>query len=249
MKIGIIGAGHIGSVLARKFSRLKHNILIANSRGPESLTALAAETGARPVDTADAVKGVDLVIITIPEKNIEQLPKDLFLGVPDSVVVVDTGNYYPDTRDGVMPDLEKAPSESSWVSQKIGRPVIKVFNSIIAYSLANAGLPRGTGGRLALPVSGDDPKAKTTVMSLVEELGFDAVDAGSLNESWRQQPGTPAYCTNLNAGELRKVLAGTDRERSQRLRKIAEEGLKTLSPDAPPDTLVKMSRELQQKAA
>src|ERR1700730_2504865 len=106
MKIGIIGAGNIGGVLTRKLRQLNHDVRVANSRGPETLKQLAEETGARAVNVTDAVKDVDLVVITIPEKNIEQLPKDLFRGVPESVVVVDTGNYYPSIRDGVMPELE-----------------------------------------------------------------------------------------------------------------------------------------------
>jgi predicted dinucleotide-binding enzyme len=248
MKIGIIGAGHIGSTLARKLRQLNHEVKIANSHGPESLAQFSAETGAEAVDVLDAVKNVELVVITIPEKNIEQLPKDLFRGVPESVVVVDTGNYYPDTRDGRMMDLEKAPSESSWVAQTIGRPVIKAFNSMFAYSLASAGLPRGTSGRLALPISGDDRKAKTIVMDLVDALGFDPVDAGSLDESWRQQPGTPVYCTNLDKEAVLKALSETNRERSQKNGKLVEKKLKELSPDSTTDAMVEITRSLQKAA-
>jgi 8-hydroxy-5-deazaflavin:NADPH oxidoreductase len=248
MKIGIIGAGNIGGTLARRFRKLNHEVQIANSRGPESLATLVKETGARPLTVNDAVKGVDLVIIAIPVKSIEQLPHDLFQGVPESVPVVDTGNYHPNLRDGVMPNLEKAPSASTWVSNVIGRPVIKVFNNIPAPSLGTAGVPRGSQGRIALPISGDDPKAKASVMRLVEELGFDAVDAGSLAESWRQEPGTPAYCTNLDAEKLEKALANVDRDRSQRLSKIAEEQFMHLPPNFTSDMLVKAARDLQKAA-
>jgi predicted dinucleotide-binding enzyme len=248
MKIGIIGAGNIGGTLTRRLRKLNHEVLIANSRGPESLASLAKETGARPVTVRDAVKGVDLVIITIPEKSIEQLPKDLFEGVPKSVPVVDTGNYYPSMRDGVMTELEEAPSESSWVSTKLGRRVIKAFNNIPAPSLGTAGVTRGTQGRIALPISGDDSKSKELVMRLVEELGFDAIDAGSLDDSWHQEPGTPVYCTNLDAEELRKGLAQVDRERSQRLRKIAETKFTQLPADFTPEMIVKMSRDIQKAA-
>lgn len=245
MKIGIIGAGNIGGTLVRNLRKLDHEVWVANSRGPETLAQLAKETGARAVTAREAVKDVDLVIITIPEKGIEQLPQDLLAGVRDSVVVVDTGNYYPDIRDGRMAELEKAPSESAWVSQMIGRPVIKAFNTIPAHSLATGGKPPGTGGRIALPVSGDDPGSKKQVMKLIDDLGFDPVDAGTLNESWRQQPGTPAYCTNLGSDELQKALSSTNRERSQRIRKVAEAGFKNLSPSSPPDAIVTMARELQ----
>jgi len=248
MKIGIIGAGNIGSVLARKLTALKHEVRIANSRGPETLAGLAAATGARAVNVKDAVKDVELVVITIPEKNVPLLPKDLFEGVPDSVVVVDTGNNYPTLRDGKMPEVEQAPSESTWVSQKIGRPVIKVFNSIIAFSLNTEGKPPGAAGRIALPVSGDDQQSKAVVMDLVNQLGFDPIDAGNLENSWRQQPGTPAYCTNLTANELRKALSDADRNRAKRLHKIVEEKFMTIPPGTSPDTLVKIVRDVQNAA-
>ena len=248
MKIGIIGAGNIGSVLARKLTALKHEVRIANSRGPETLAGLAAATGARAVNVKDAVKDVELVVITIPEKNVPLLPKDLFEGVPDSVVVVDTGNNYPTLRDGKMPEVEQAPSESTWVSQKIGRPVIKVFNSIIAFSLNTEGKPPGAAGRIALPVSGDDQQSKAVVMDLVNQLGFDPIDAGTLENSWRHEPGTRGYCTNLTADELRKALSNVDRSRSKRLHKITEEKFRTISPDSSPDELVQMVRDVQKAA-
>jgi 8-hydroxy-5-deazaflavin:NADPH oxidoreductase len=248
MKIGIIGAGNIGSVLARKLTALKHEVRIANSRGPETLAGLAAATGAQAVNAKDAVKDVELVVITIPEKNVPLLPKDLFEGVPDSVIVVDTGNYYPTLRDGRIAELEQAPSESSWVSQKIGRPVIKVFNSIIAFSLNTEGKPPGAPRRLALPISGDDQQSKAVVMELVNQLGFDPIDAGNVEDSWRHEPGTPGYCTNLNAVELRKALSHVDRTRSKRLHKIMEEKFMHLAPNSSPDTLIKIVRDVQKAA-
>ena len=130
MNIGIIGAGNIGGNLTRRFREPGHNVFVANSRGPESLADLAAETGATPVTVQEAARRGEVVIVTIPQKNIPGLPRDLFAGVPDSVVVVDTGNYYPQQRDGRIAAIEDGMVESRWVSQQLGRPVIKAFNNI-----------------------------------------------------------------------------------------------------------------------
>ena len=218
MNIGIIGAGHIGSALAGRLTSLGHSVFIANSRGPETLTDLARTTGATPVTAPEAARHADLIVVTIPLKSIPGLPKDLFEGVPAAVPVIDTSNYYPLLRDGQLPELESGDlTESEWVQQHLGRPVVKVFNNILAPHLAQPGQPTGTPGGIALPVAGDDAAAKQKVMALVEELGYDAVDAGSLHESWRQQPGTPLYCTDLPAAELRQQLAslGTTRTPEQ----------------------------------
>lgn len=207
MKIGIIGAGNIGGTLARRFRELGHEVFVANSRGPQTLAGLAAETGATAVTTEQAARDGEVVIVTIPERNIGNLPKDLFSGVPDSVVVVDTGNYYPRQRDGRIEAIEAGMPESVWVAQQLRRPVIKAFNVIYAEHLGTLGKPKGTPGRIALPVAGDDARAKGVVLKLVDELGFDPVDAGTLDESWRQQPGTPVYTQDFDAGGVREALA------------------------------------------
>lgn len=213
MKIGIIGAGNIGGTLTKRFSALGHEVSVANSRGPESLAGLAKESGAKPVDVKQAAHSGEVVVVTIPEGKIPALPKDLFAGVPDSVVVIDTGNYYPQQRDGRIDEIENGMLESRWVERQIGRPVIKAFNNIYAKHLMTLGKPAGTPGRIALPVAGDDPKAKTVVMRLVEELGFDAVDTGGLDESWRQQPGTPVYATDHDKDGVKRALAEATPER------------------------------------
>ena len=218
MRIGIIGAGNIGGALARRFSELGHEVSVANSRGPETLREVEAETGATPVTAHEAVREKDVVVVTIPEKNVPQLPDDLFAGVGDGVVVVDTGNYYPRHRDGLIAEIEKGMPESVWVAQQLGRPVVKAFNNIYAQHLREHGRPPGSAGRIALPIAGDDQAAKSTVMGLVEELGFDAVDAGGLEESWRQQPGTPVYAADLDADGLRRALAEAQRERASEFR-------------------------------
>jgi predicted dinucleotide-binding enzyme len=213
MRIGIIGAGHIGGTLARRLAALGHDVSVANSRGPETLTSLARETGAKPVTVQEAARAGDMVIVTIPEKHIPQLPEGLFDGVPADVVVVDTGNYYPQQRDGRIDAIEQGTAESRWVSDQLRRPVVKAFNNIFARHLLEHGRPRGAAGRIALPVAGDEQRGKDVVMRLLDELGFDGVDAGGLDESWRQQPGTPVYGTDFDAAGVRRALAEAKPER------------------------------------
>ena len=221
MRIGIIGAGQIGGALARRLTALHHEVRISNSRGPETLRDLAAETGATAVDKREAVRDVDLIVLTIPMKKVESLPPGLFEEVPSSVPVVDTNNYYPRERDGRIDGIESGLAESRWVEQQIGHPVIKAFNNIYARHLLELGQPKGVAGRIALPVAGDDAAAKAKVLMLVDELGFDPVDAGSLDESWRQQPGSPAYTKDFDASGVRRALAAAEKERTMQWRASA----------------------------
>jgi 8-hydroxy-5-deazaflavin:NADPH oxidoreductase len=214
MRIGIIGAGQIGGTLARRLTALGHDVSIANSRGPETLAALARETGAKPATVEQGARAGDVVIVAIPVKNVPRLPDGLFEGVPADVVVVDTGNYYP-KRDGRIDAIENGTTESRWVSEQLGRPVLKVFNTIYANHLLERGKPKGAAGRIALPVAGDDRRAKEVIIRLLDELGFDGVDAGGLDESWRQQPGTPVYGTDLDAAGAQKALAQAKSERGE----------------------------------
>ncbi|MDR3673988.1 MAG: NAD(P)-binding domain-containing protein [Acidobacteriota bacterium] len=214
MKIGIIGTGQIGGTLTRRLTKLGHEVFVANSRGPASLVDLAKETGAKPVTAREAARAGELVVVTIPEAKIPNLPKDLFAGVPDDVVVIDTGNYYPRERDGRIEGIEAGITESRWVATQLGRPVVKAFNNIYAQHLHERGRPAGSPGRVALPVAGDDPHAKEIVIRLVNQLGFDAIDAGGLDESWRQQPGTPVYTTDFDADGVRRALAEASQERT-----------------------------------
>jgi predicted dinucleotide-binding enzyme len=213
MKIGIIGAGNIGGTLTRRFTELGHKVFVANSRGPETLVDLAKETGATPATVEQAAQAGEVVIVTIPLKSIPLLPAGLFAKTPKSVVVVDTSNYYPRQRDGRINEIENGMTESRWVAKQLGRPVVKAFNNIYAEHLDKLGRPRGDARRIALPVAGDDPAAKAIALQLIDELGFDGVDAGGLDESWRQQPGTPVYTTNLNAESMRHALAKAPKER------------------------------------
>jgi 8-hydroxy-5-deazaflavin:NADPH oxidoreductase len=140
---------------------------------------------------------------------VNDLPGDLFADVSRDVVVIHTCNYYP-ARDGSIAPIEQGQTESAWVGDRIGRPVIKAFNNIFFKRLLEKGAPRASHGRVAIPVAGDDANAKAKVMPLIDDLGFDAVDAGSLDESWRQQPGTPCYTGDFSAPDLKRALASAD---------------------------------------
>ena len=217
MNIGIIGAGNIGGTLTRRLSALGHRVSVANSRGPESLRGLAQETGAKAVTVREAARAGEMVVVTIPLGKVPTLPKDLFAEAPDSLVVIDTCNYYPQ-RDGRIDEILAGMTESQWVARQIGHPVVKAFNNIRAQHLMERGRPAGSPDRIALPVAGDDARAKQRVLQLVEELGFDGVDAGPLSESWRQQPGTPVYTADLDADGVRRGLQEASPERRPEFR-------------------------------
>lgn len=193
MKIGIIGAGNIGGNLTRRLTALGHEVSVANSRGPETLAALAEETGATPVTVAQAARGAEIVVVTIPFKKVPDLPAGLFAEAAEGFAVIDTGNYYPRQRDGRIAGVEdEGLTESRWTERHLGHPVIKAFNGTYAQDILDRHRPAGAADRMALPVAGDDAAAKKTVRALIDELGFDTVDAGGLDESWRQQPDTPS---------------------------------------------------------
>lgn len=212
MKIGIIGAGNIGGTLTERLSDLGHKVSVANSRGPETLAELARKTGATAATAADTVKDAELVVVTIPLGRVPELSREIFDRRARGAPIVDTCNYYPE-RDGRIKEIEEGMIESRWVEQQIGHPVIKAFNNIYAKHLRDRGKAAGASDRIALPIAGDDEKAKSVVMKLVDQLGFDPVDAGSLENSWRQQPGTPCYTSDFDADRLRKALEEAKRKR------------------------------------
>jgi predicted dinucleotide-binding enzyme len=205
MKIGIIGAGHIGGNLAQLLVQHGHVVSIANSRGPQTLTEVAQRTGATPVDATDAPRDADVVIVALPLTAVAALPKGILDSARPDAAVIDTGNYYPQ-RDGQIEPIDNGETSSRWVAEQLGRPVVKVFNNIYSSQLLSRPQPPASEGRRALPVAGDDEAAKRRVLDLVDEIGFDAVDIGGLDESWRYQPGTPAYGPDVDAGTLRQLL-------------------------------------------
>ncbi|MFC8868373.1 NADPH-dependent F420 reductase [Streptomyces sp. NPDC057148] len=214
MKIGIIGAGNIGGNLTRRLTALGHDVSVANSRGPHTLTALAEETGATPVRAEEAARGAEVVVVTVPLKAVPGLPSGILDGAADGVAVIDTNNYYPRQRDGRIAAIEdEGRTESRWVEGHLGHPVIKAFNGTYAQDILDRPRPAGDPGRMALPVAGDDEAAKAKVRALIDELGFDTVDAGGIDESWRQQPDTPVYGLRAGAEGVAKALAEASPER------------------------------------
>ncbi|WP_307631013.1 NADPH-dependent F420 reductase [Streptomyces turgidiscabies] len=214
MKIGIIGAGNIGGNLTRRLTSLGHEVSIANSRGPQTLSALAEETGATPVTVGEAASGAEVVVVTIPLKNVPDLPSGLFDKAAEGFVVIDTGNYYPKQRDGRIAAIEdEGLTESRWTAEHLGHPVVKAFNGTYADDILTRPLPAGDPDRMALPVAGDDEAAKKKVRALIDELGFDSVDAGGLDDSWRQQPETPVYGLRAGVEAVTKALAEASPER------------------------------------
>jgi 8-hydroxy-5-deazaflavin:NADPH oxidoreductase len=210
MTIGLIGAGHIGSQVARLAVANGHDVVISNSRGPATLAGLVAELGpkARGGTPEEAAEAGDIVVVTIPLKNYRSVPVAPLAGK----IVIDTNNYYPE-RDGHIKELD---DESTTVSELLqahlpAATVIKAFNHIQAAALTIDGQPAGTPNRRALVIAGDDEKAKATVTRLLDQFGFDTVDAGPLTEGWRIQRDTPGYGPRRTAEELRKDLAAAKR--------------------------------------
>lgn len=210
--IGIIGAGHIGSQIARAAIANGHDIVISNSRAPETLSELIAELGpkARAATPAEAGAAGDFAVVTVPLKAYAEVPVEPLAGK----VVIDTNNYYPQ-RDGQIVELD---DESTTVSELLQAhlptsKVVKGFNHIAAPQITTGGLPADAPGRRALTVAGDDADAKAVLIRLYDEFGFDAVDAGPLSEGWRAQRDTVAYVTPGNAAELSEHLAAAKRYR------------------------------------
>jgi len=220
MKIGIIGTGAIGSSIAKKLSVAGHQIKVNSTDRPHDLALKAKELGASAVTIEEVVKDVEVIFLAVPTIAIPSLPKELFKNVPGDAVIVDTSNYYP-FRDGEIDEIKKGKVESVWVSEQLGRPVTKAFNNLLAHTLEHLGKAEGEEDRIAMAISGDYESAKKTVSRLVNEAGYDAIDAGSLSQSWRHQPGTPAYCTELNAEELEQALVEGVKEKAAELRDLA----------------------------
>src|SRR5712672_1745334 len=208
--IGLIGAGQIGSQIARLATAHGYRVVIGNSRGPETLSALVAELGpnARAATAIDAAKAGDIVVVTVPLKNYRDVPVEPLAGK----IVIDTNNYYPQ-RDGHIPELDNESTTSSELLQAHlpSSKVVKTFNHIYAAALTTDGQPAGSKNRRALAIAGDDQGAKATVTRLLDDFGFDTVDAGPLKEGWRIQPDTPGYGPRRTAEELRGDLAAAKR--------------------------------------
>jgi 8-hydroxy-5-deazaflavin:NADPH oxidoreductase len=207
MRIGIVGAGHIGGTLARLFVGAGHEVAVSNSRGPETIVGLVEELGdrARAMTPAEVERFGDVVVVSIPMGRYREVPTDAVAGK----VVIDTNNYYPQ-RDGHFEELDSDRTTSSELLQTHlpGARVVKAFNAIQWMRLRDDGRPAGDPERLGIPISGEDDEAKQTVAALIDQIGFDPVDAGTLAKGGRKhQTGAPAYTQGLPTAELRARLA------------------------------------------
>lgn len=246
MKIGILGTGNIGKTLVHRLSEAGHDVKVANSRGPASIGADILSSGGRAVTAADAVVDVDVVILSIPFNSIPDVVP-LLAGLPDETIVIDTSNYYP-ARDGRIEAVEAGQVESLWVAEQLGRPIAKAWNAIGTASFADKGKPAGAPGRIALPVAADRDEDRRVTLALVEDTGLDAFDAGSLADSWHQQPGAPAYCTDLTRDEMGAALAAAEKARLPKRRDLAVaammERLEGATAGLDPDYLPRLNRAL-----
>lgn len=211
MNIGIIGAGLIGKTLAKKFRAAGHHVTLADAKGVAAIQEVAQQAGAQAVELAAVGQDVEVLLVSIPFGAIPDLAATLRGKLAEDVVLVETTNYWPH-RDNRIAAIEQGAVNSVWVQEQFGRPVVKAFSNINAYSLTVEGQPQGSAGRIALAVASDDARAKQVVLGLVNDAGFDALNAGSLAGSWRQQPGSPAYCTDLTLPELAAARQAAQRE-------------------------------------
>ncbi|MED3834497.1 NADPH-dependent F420 reductase [Peribacillus frigoritolerans] len=240
MKFGIIGAGTIGSIISKKLVKNGHDVKIADARGIEHLEG--KELAGTPVLIEDIMTNIEVLIISLPLTALPSI-RNIIEQVGEEVIVVDTSNYYP-SRDQKIAEIENGMVESDWVSNQLGKPIIKAFNNLLAHTLENEGTPEGTSGRIAMAIAGNDVSQKQIIMDVVNQLGFDTVDSGSLSDSWRQQPGTPAYCTELTKEELTKALEKANKEKAPFLRdKVIEKLSASNFPLANKD-IVNMNREI-----
>lgn len=236
MKIGIIGAGTIGSLLVQKLSKAGHDVKVAAKNGPESIDRDVLSQGGRAVTSEEAVTNVDAIIVSIPPNSMPDVAY-LFADIAADTVVIETSNYFPQ-RDGNITALDDGIPASVWVSEQLGRPVAKAWNTMATKSFAVNSRPAGAEDRLAMPVAADRDRDRLVAMGLVEDSGFDAVDAGPLSESWRQQPGSPVYCTDLTRDEIPTALSAAERDRLPKRRDltfaVAMEWLEGTSEISPP---------------
>lgn len=218
MKIGILGTGHIGKTLVKRLSAAGHDVKVANSRGPETIETELLTSGARAVTKEEALIGVEAVILSIPLNRIPDIAP-LVAALPEETVVIDTSNYYP-FRDNRIEAIEEGQVESLWVVEQLKRPIAKAWNAIGSASLATKAKSAGSPERIALPVAADRDKDRQVAMALVADSGLDPYDAGTIANSWRQQPGAPAYCTDLTREQMATALATADKDRLPKRRDL-----------------------------
>lgn len=240
MRFGIIGAGPIASNISKKLVENGHVVKIADARGIERLEG--KKLAGTPVSVDDVITNIDVLVISIPFYALPSI-RSVVDKVGVDVVVVDTSNYYPQISNKIE-DIENGMVESVWVSNHLGRPIVKAFNNLLAYTLEHQGTPEGTSGRIAIAIAGDNQSDKQIIMNVANELGFDSVDSGSLSDSWRQQPGTPAYCTELTKEELAEALKKANKEKSPFQRDKVIEKLSAATGGYSHQEIVNLNREI-----
>ncbi|EHK46775.1 hypothetical protein TRIATDRAFT_283198 [Trichoderma atroviride IMI 206040] len=240
-QIAIIGAGVVGTAVATQLVHAGYSVSISNSRGPSSLYEVERLTGAKALDLERAVSEADVVVLAVPMSGILPLQPILHSCMRPGMVLVDACNYYP-SRDGIIQQVDEGMAESVWISETVSFPVVKALNNIIALNIASSARPKGSPKRVALPVAGDDDKAVAVVMELLEAIGFDAFNAGPLEDSWRQQAGQPAYCTEPTLKELVTLLSSAHREKAKENRDKVMAIAKKLPPDFSPQSMVQVAR-------
>jgi len=246
MKIGILGVGHIGKTLALKLAQAGHDVVVANSSGPENIDPAVLATGAVAVTSQQAVQDKEVIILSVPLNRIPDIAP-LLAGVSQDTTVIDTSNYYPG-RDSHIESIEAGMVESLWVEEQLGRPITKAWNAIGSHSLVINGKPAGSPSRIAIPIAADRDIDRDVTIKLVNDTGFDAFDTGSLADSWRQQPGAPAYCTDLTLPEIRAFIDKAEKDRLPKRRDLAVAAImermssSTANPDS--DFGLRLSRAL-----
>lgn len=240
-QIAMIGAGVVGTALATQLVHAGYSVSISNSRGPDSLYEVERLTGAKALDLERAVSEAHVVVLAVPMSGILPLQPILQSCMRPGMILVDACNYYP-SRDGNIQQLDEDMTESVWMSKTLSFPVVKAFNNIIALNIASSAKPKGSPKRVALPVAGDDDKAVAVVMELLDAMGFDAFNAGHLEDSWRQQPGQPAYCTEPTLKELVALLSSAHREKAKQNRDQGMAIAQKLPPDFSPQIMVRVAR-------
>jgi predicted dinucleotide-binding enzyme len=223
MKIGIIGTGYIGGTLIKKLNQAGHDVRIADARGIHLIPENLKDSGIQVVEVTEVFSDVDVAILSVPLVVLPKLVEAVKVASRECVLI-DTSNYYP-SRDQKIDAIEDGKVESIWVKELLGREVVKAWNAMGSDSLARLGTAPGMPGRLAIPVAGDNSEHKRVAMQLVDDSGFDSVDSGTLAESWRHQPGSPAYCTDLTEKELEDALGTAVKSRLPARRDIAVEAI------------------------
>lgn len=236
MKFGIIGAGPIGASISKKLVENGHDVKIADARNIKHLEG--KDIWGTPVNVEEVITNIDVLFLSLP-LHVMPTIRPIIDQVEGDVIIADTSNYYP-FRDNQIEEIDNGMVESVWVSNQLGRPIIKAFSNQLAYTLENKGTPEGTKGRIAMAIAGDDPAQKQVIFDVVNELGFDTVDGGLLNDSWREQPGTPAYCTELTKEELIEALKKADKEKAPVQR---DKVMEKFSAGMTHDDIVRINRE------